>query len=326
MSTLTDRYVWAVLRAVPETQRADLEPEIRALIADAVEARTAGGAAESDDAIEHFVLTELGDPEALAARYTDRRLYLIGPRYYLAWKRFLLTILPIIVPLSVLSVMGAKAIGGESSIGEIVGNGVWVGFMVTTQLAFWFTVAFALIERQDLSLDDAGGWTPDRLPAVPVPGRPSIVELALSVAGLVFAAGFIVWQQVAAPITIGGQSYPIFDPALWSFWLSWFLVVVALELVFTGATYLAARWTWRFAVINAALALAFGVPAVWLIATGRLWNPAAADALKAAGFDGAIAPAGTIIAITIVVITAWDSVDGFVRAWRTSRFASLEKA
>jgi len=27
MSTLTNRYVWGVLRAVPERQRADLEPE-----------------------------------------------------------------------------------------------------------------------------------------------------------------------------------------------------------------------------------------------------------------------------------------------------------
>ena len=41
MSTLTDRYVWGVLRAVPEPQRAELEPEIRAMVDDAVEARAA---------------------------------------------------------------------------------------------------------------------------------------------------------------------------------------------------------------------------------------------------------------------------------------------
>ena len=43
MTTLTDRYVWAVLRAVPAAQRADLEPEIRALIADAIDAKAAAG-------------------------------------------------------------------------------------------------------------------------------------------------------------------------------------------------------------------------------------------------------------------------------------------
>ena len=36
MSTLSDRYVWGVMRSIPERQRADLEPEIRALVADAV--------------------------------------------------------------------------------------------------------------------------------------------------------------------------------------------------------------------------------------------------------------------------------------------------
>ena len=41
MTTLTDRYVWGVLRAVPEPQRAELEPEIRAMVDDAVEARAA---------------------------------------------------------------------------------------------------------------------------------------------------------------------------------------------------------------------------------------------------------------------------------------------
>ena len=74
MSTLADRYVWGVLRNVPESQRAELEPEIRALIADAVDARTAGTEATatvtaSAETVERAALTELGDPEVLAARY-----------------------------------------------------------------------------------------------------------------------------------------------------------------------------------------------------------------------------------------------------------------
>ena len=73
-------------------------------------------------------------------------------------------------------------------------------------------------------------------PALPATGRPRLAELALSVAAPRVRGGFIVWQQVAAPIVIDGQSYPVFDPALWSFWLPWFLVVIALEVVFTVAT------------------------------------------------------------------------------------------
>ena len=43
MTTLTDRYVWAAVRTVPETHRADIEPEIREMIGGAVDARLAAG-------------------------------------------------------------------------------------------------------------------------------------------------------------------------------------------------------------------------------------------------------------------------------------------
>lgn len=48
MTPLTDPYVWAVLRAVPARQRDELAPEIRALVADAVEAREATGTPSAD--------------------------------------------------------------------------------------------------------------------------------------------------------------------------------------------------------------------------------------------------------------------------------------
>ena len=86
MTTLTDRYVWAVLRAVPSRQRDELEPEIRALVADAADAHADNAA---PDAAERAALVELGDPDALAARYTDATRFLIGPRLYPEWERLL---------------------------------------------------------------------------------------------------------------------------------------------------------------------------------------------------------------------------------------------
>ena len=322
MTTLTDRYVWGVLRSVPEAQRPDLEPEIRAMIADAVEARSAGSA-ETDAVVERAVLTELGDPEVLAARYTDRSLYLIGPAFFLVWKRMLLTLLPVVVPIVALVGMAAKSFAGDASIGDVVAAGITAAVGVAIQLVFWFTLVFAVLERTaDRSWDVGTQWTPDKLPALPSRGRPSLAELALSASGLVFAAVFIVWQQVAAPIAVGGQSYPVFDPALWSFWLPWFLVVIGLELVFTGLLYRAGHWTWPFAIVNAVLAAAFAIPALWLIQTDRLWNPAAVDALATVGFGDAIAPISVIIGVSIAVISVWDAVDGFLKASRSARQAA----
>lgn len=328
MTTLTDRYVWGVLRSVPEAQRPDLEPEIRALIADAIDARTRSGHADgSAGAVERAVLTELGDPEVLAARYTDRTLYLIGPAFFLVWKRMLLTLLPVVVPIVAIVGMAAKSFAGDASIGDVIAAGITAAIGVAVQLVFWFTLVFALLERTaDRSWDVGTQWTPDKLPALPAQGRPSLAELALSATGLVFAGVFIVWQQVAAPIAVGGQTYPVFDPALWSFWLPWFLVVIGLELVFTGLLYRAGHWTWPFAVVNAILAAAFAIPALWLIQTDRLWNPAAIDALASVGFGDAIAPISVIIGLSIAVISAWDAVDGFLKASRTSRQAAAAPA
>ena len=39
MTTLTDRYIAATLRSVPEKSRGDLERELRASIGDAIDAR-----------------------------------------------------------------------------------------------------------------------------------------------------------------------------------------------------------------------------------------------------------------------------------------------
>lgn len=328
MTTLTDRYVWGVMRSIPEAQRPELEPEIRALIADAVEARSAGAAgAQPDEVVERAVLTELGDPEVLAARYTDRTLYLIGPAFFLVWKRLLLTLLPVVVPIVAIVGMAAKSFDGGATIGDVVAAGITIAINVAIQLVFWFTLVFAVLERTAGRVEGVGTqWTPDRLPALPAQGRLSLIELALSAAGLVFAGVFIVWQQVAAPIAVGGQSYPVFDPALWSFWLPWFLVVIGIDLVFTGLLYGAGRWTWPFAVANALLAAAFAIPALWLIQTDRLWNPAAVDALATMGLGGAIAPINVILGVSIAVISAWNAVDGFLKASRSPQPAAATPA
>ena len=60
--TLTDRYIDATVRSVPERQRADLSAELRSSIADQIEARVEGGADPAE--AERAVLTALGDPTA----------------------------------------------------------------------------------------------------------------------------------------------------------------------------------------------------------------------------------------------------------------------
>ncbi len=333
-TTLTDRYVWAVLRAVPGAQRAELGPEVRALVADAIDARAADPALSPVD-IERAALTELGDPNALAARYAGRTMYLLGPGIYPVWARTVGLILALIVPLVSIAVLAAQLIGG-STVGEAVARGVATAYETVVQTLFWFTLVFVIIERvagpRAEAVIERGAtaaprpWSVDDLPELPDDGRMTVIDVAASLAANVFVLVGLLIVQLGQPIVIEGESYPLFDPALWSFWLPWFIGVTLLEIAFTIAVYAHGRWTFAYAIGNAVLGAAFAIPAVYLLANDLLFNPALVDALAEAT-DGTWLEATTVvIGISVVVIVAWDAIDGFRKARRESAAAETATA
>ena len=325
MTTLTDRYVWAVLRAVPEAQRGELEPEIRALVADTIEARTrAAGAVESADA-ERAALVELGDPEQLAARYAGRRLSLIGPALFPAWRHLVVTLLAVVVPIVAVVTLGSHLLSG-STAGETVVGVLGSGYLTAVMVVFWVTLVFAAIEwtGATASIPELS-WSPDRLPDVPGVQRLGAAELIGALFTSIFVAAFIIWQQVRPP-SVDGTEMSILDPALWSFWLPYFLVVTGLEIVFTIVVYLRGRWTYPLAAVNAVLSLAFAFPALWLLLTGQLFNPALVDALNRATGGGWLQPTVIVTALAIGAVVVWDGIDAFMKARRNAELDAAQPA
>jgi hypothetical protein len=323
MTTLTDRYVWAVLRGVPEGQRKDLEPEIRALVADAVEAQDAPGTAP--DAGERAALIELGDPDALAARYTDRTRFLIGPGVYPTWSRMLTLLVPLAAVVSAVASMAAAAFANESTVGSVITAGIGTAFYASIQTAFWFTLVFAVIERVGGPMAASSGevWTPDRLPDVPAPRSMSAVDCAFQAIGLGFTGAFLIWQQVAKPFSDpAGGPYPLLDQSLWSFWLPFLLVVIGLQIVLTLIRYARGRWTWPIAIANVVLAAAFAIPVLWLYLEQRLFEPALLARVQELGLADTLRPLVMVVIVGIVVVSAWQAVSGLVRAARESRTAA----
>jgi hypothetical protein len=317
MTSLTDRYVWAVLRAVPQGKRTDLEPEIRALVADAVDAH-AGNA--SPEAAERAALAELGDPDALAARYMDKTRFLIGPRLYPEWERLLTLLLPIVVPIAGIAVGAVGWVSGKT-VGEAIVSGLGVAFTVAVQLTFWFTLVFAIAERTGSAVAPLTGhpWSPDDLPDVPAPDRMSLGEAIATIAFGVFVLVAIVWVQLASPIVIDGTSYPLFDPATWAWWVWYVLALTVAEIVFAAALYLRGRWTWEFATVNALLGSALAIPAVYLISENLLFNDELVATIDAQTTAAWFSTTMAITVLVIVLVTVVDGVDGFRKAWRTSR-------
>ncbi|MFB6609675.1 permease prefix domain 1-containing protein [Agromyces sp. NPDC056379] len=326
MTELTDRYLFAATRTLPATQREELSRDLAERIADTIEARVDSGASTPESA-ERDALVELGHPAALAATYSDRPLVLIGPRYFLTWKRLLIFLESFIPAIAA----GASALGLVISGGgwEVIGSAIGIGITVAMHLAFWVTLVFALIERYDTGtgkgVDDTLGWTPEQLPQLPELRRPHRrSDLIASLAWLAIAAGFLVWQQFGI-VWIGGErsSVPLLDPDLWSFWLPYLLLLVVLEAVFAVWIY-RSDWSWAAALVNVALNAAFAIPVIWLFIEGRLFSPEFL-ALIEPHLDADAEWVLSVLFVAVVIgVSVWDAIDGLIKAARGGGRGTLD--
>ena len=306
-TNLTERYVHATLRSVPEARRDELGRELRSSIADMVEARTANG--EPVDDAERAVLTDLGDPDALAAQYADRPLHLIGPRYFLTYWRLLLKLL-IWIPASVAVVVLTVEMIRVQDSADAIATGVSAGFQVALHVAFWTTLAFAILERVDV---DPGlpEWTVDSLPEVQEGRQVTLIDTVASVIFIVIFGAVLVGQNFRSWVQgPSGDDVAVLDPDLWSAgWLPLLLGVLVVNVGLEVWKYREGRWTWPIAGLAIVVSAAFVLPVAWLASQESLFNPAFVDAVgmsdKVLGYvnDGIVAGA-----VVIVLIEAVDAI------------------
>jgi hypothetical protein len=313
MNDLTERYVSATLRSIPEGQRADIEAELRASIDDAIEARLAGGIAWEE--AERGVLLELGDPDRLASGYSGRPGYLVGPELFFDYKRLLTVLLVTVVPI-VSAVVFVVTLLADDGMGSAFGSAIGIALTVSLHIFFWVTLVFAILERSG-DASSLAAWDLSKLP--PVPSRKSVSpgETIATVVFLVLTISVLVISRSVSPFTTAdGTPIPLFDPDLWSFWMPLLIGVLVLELIFELVKYRIGRWTWTLASLNLGLNVLFAGPAVYLLLSEKLFNPEFFEALGMDLGTGSDSPLILISVTVIVGIAAWDSIDGFRKAGR----------
>jgi hypothetical protein len=323
MTSLTERYLAATLRGIPAKQRPDVDRELRSSIADAVEDRVAAG--EERTTAETMVLEELGNPARLAAEMVGRPLYLIGPDLFLAYRHVLLLLLGIVVPI-VGVIEAAIELGSGAGIGPALLEGIGNALSVGVHVAFWVTLAFAIVERVDPATwrredmkelqDLRAPWKVEHLPELPSSGAVGvgetvgeIVTVGISIGGLLYLRG---WSWVT---DASGDPIPLFDPSLWDFWFPALIAILALQAVFHVVKLMVGHWTIGLAIVNAVLVAAFAIPFVWLALTGALINPAFAAATWPPLADGD-GIAMLAVAVSTILINGWEAVNGFRKARR----------
>ncbi|GAA1724500.1 permease prefix domain 1-containing protein [Aeromicrobium alkaliterrae] len=275
-TTLTDRYVHATTRWMGEEKRTDIARELTATIDDMVAGRVEAG--EDPVEAERAVLAELGNPAALAAQYANRPLHLIGPRYFLLWWKILLIGL-IWVP--VLAGAGAAigSLASDGDAGDVIGAGIGTAIEAAFQVAFWVTLAFAILERVDVDAK-LPRWTVDQLPELPKRQQVSLADAIGGVVTIGVIIAVLVLQHFRSWIDgPDGDDVAVLNPDLWSFWLPFLIGVLVLCMVLEVAKYRVGSYSWGIVAGVVITSLAWIVPVVWLATQGELISPELVAAL-----------------------------------------------
>ena len=142
-----DRYIYAVVKYLPEKDRAEISEELRANISDML----------GDDPSEENIvkiLEEMGSPFKLALSYMSSEHYIIGPKVYHLYLEVLkiVAVAAVIIGIITFTLELITEVGDIASLGGIIGiivSGFTTIFSVLVGLIFWVTVIFVIIERTD---------------------------------------------------------------------------------------------------------------------------------------------------------------------------------
>lgn len=327
MTTLTDRYVHAVVRLLPAAERGDIDRELREMIGDLTAARLEreDGSDLSEDpdaAAERSVLSELGDPNLLATRYVERPRALIGQEFFPEYLRVLKIILAIAVPVVVaLTVLGA-VLGDDPGIGGVLAAAAGGAYHAVLQSAFWVTLVYAFAHRWK----DRGAWTPDDLPDAAATsdaarrGEVGLGDLVFGIVVTVLTGVLLVGQEIAPFFRDNGNDVSVLHPDVWNGGGQAMLAVLAASLVVQVVVLVRRRWSYALAGVNAGVNAVFLAIVAWLALDDRLVNPELLT-LLADRADWSTVPTVNpwVIIAVVAAIEAWDAFEAFRHAHRADR-------
>jgi hypothetical protein len=322
-TTLTDRYVEATLRRLPGRQRPDIEKELRASIADAVDDRLHAGNDPAE--AERAVLTELGDPARLADGYADRPLQLIGPALYRDYTRLVAALLATVLPAVAVALVVAQTLHGDG-VGSVVSQTIGVTFTVGVHLVFWTTLMFAAIERAPRPrTTSTRAWTLAEIPEPSGPRARYAVMIAETVLLGLFTTFLLLSPKVSTERDASGDPIGVLSPWLWQTGIVY--VFIAFAIASLGFTFAKRQlpWTAPVAVTRSLVDAVCPAVLIYLAANDRMVNPAFVSAVDwPPQAPQWIATGLVLLAVAALIRVIVELVAGFLtRTWETPDWKSL---
>jgi hypothetical protein len=221
---LVERYIYAVVRRLPEKERKDVSMELDGLISSMLADRA--NSSESEEEQVRAVLNELGNPEELARNYSNvAKNCLIGEPHFSLYKRVLKIVLIAVAGALALALLIEWLTGIPRGVrydlgGIILLTTKGIAQLISTiisglQGAFAIvTIIFAILYHQGVELDSEKFDLND-LPELPdSEKRTGIGEFIVSMVFLsIFAVLFVVLPHINIPgLVIDGKWASFFNP------------------------------------------------------------------------------------------------------------------
>ena len=249
---LINRYVYAVIRYLPEGIQEEVSLELRAHIEDML----------SDEPTEEEikeVLKNLGNPQDLAEEYQPNKRYLIGPKYYDQYLKTLKCIMAIVV-VNLLIVNAFDWVSTELTAFQLFLSLIGVPIQGIIQSSFWVTLVFLLLEKYNVPFDENENWSIDNLPEVPEIKTKKISRFDTLVS-LIFTI-FIFMLLYFSPHLIsihGGEGgrIPVFNLETLETYSLLILIFGVLQSSFYIWQWVSTYWSMKMAVINGLINLAW---------------------------------------------------------------------
>lgn len=257
---MIEKYLYDVVRRLPEKQREDIEQELRSLIEDMIEARMEETGESREESMQ-AVLNELGNPAKLARSYRGENACLIGGEYYDSYCFVLKVVLScagvgILISALVSSIV--QLVQAQTPMEDIwLENMASIGNipMVLVQIFGIITIIYAVMERKHVKMTKETVWTLDKLPEIPykkavISRGDSTVELVFNV--LLFVLFLFAPQLLGAWMKIDGVTVavPVFNLSIWGQILPFFLICIAAGFVDALVKLVSGRYCYTVMAVN----------------------------------------------------------------------------
>lgn len=314
---LTDRYIYAVTKRLPASQREDIRKELKSLIEDMIEER--GGYSEQ---AEEEVLTKLGDPKILANNYSGTGKYLIGPELYGTYTMILKIALPIIMALAMLGT-SVDAVSSGKNVVVILLTIIGSAFSAALSVIGTVTIIFAGLEKhaktdllKEMHDEKEKAWNPKDLPEVEKEVKPlGIAGIITGIIGILVFLFFINSSWLANSPKIVW----LVNRETFSVYLIYINILLGLQLLFLASKLVFRKWTYAMAAINTVLNIAGLLLFLVIISDPNLVNlnqllmvkPDAKDAITLA-----LHYAKRSLQVIVPAAVLYDSGEGFYYAYK----------